>query len=182
MKKIINAELPAYTFDDYAQWKGEWELINGIPYSKLPVSTFLHQAIASAITFSLSNSIKNIPECFMLSQLDWKINESTVVRPDVVLSCHDSDNDFLSKRPEIIFEILSKSSIKMDQETKFRIYQEEKVPYYIIVNPDDLKASIYKLENNEYSKQGDFNREHFDFDDLSCDASVDFNEVFKRFR
>jgi Uma2 family endonuclease len=100
----------------------------------------------------------------------------------VVLSCHDSDNDFLSKRSEIIFEILSKSSIKMDQETKFCIYQEEKVPYYIIVNPDDLKAGIYKLENNEYSKQGDFNRECFEFGDLSCEVSVDFNDVFKRFR
>lgn len=182
MKKIINAELPAYKFDDYVHWQGDWELINGIPYSKLPASTFLHQSIASLITFSLSNSIKNTPECFVLSQLDWKINESTVVRPDVVLSCHDSDNDFLSKRPEIIFEILSKSSIKMDQETKFRIYQEEKVPYYIIVNPNDLKASIYKLENNEYSKQGDFNRERFEFGDLSCEASLDFNNVFKRFR
>jgi hypothetical protein len=69
MKKIINAELPAYKFDDYVHWQGDWELINGIPYSKLPASTFLHQSIASLITFSLSNSIKNTPECFVLSQL-----------------------------------------------------------------------------------------------------------------
>ncbi len=25
--------LPHYTYDDYIQWKGDWELIYGVPYA-----------------------------------------------------------------------------------------------------------------------------------------------------
>ncbi len=65
---------------------------------------------------------------------------------------------------------------------KFQIYEEEKVKYYIIVYPDDLKAKIYKLKGSKYDKEGDFLQENYDFDETTCKVSLDFERVFRRFR
>ena len=81
-----------------------------------------------------------------------------------------------------IFEVISHSSIKMDEEIKLRIYADEKVPYYIIVYPDELKASVFKLKGERYIKVAGLTHEKLDFDGLPCRASVDFDAVFKRFR
>ena len=52
----------------------------------------------------------------------------------------------------------------------------------MLVYPEDLRAKIYKLEGNEYSKQGDFAIEEFSFDNLECKASINFKDVFAKFR
>ncbi|MEE9396855.1 MAG: Uma2 family endonuclease [Methylococcales bacterium] len=182
MSNIKLENLPYYTYADYEIWEGEWELINGIPYATAPSLRVNHQAISSLIVFSLTESIKDCEQCLVLMEQDWKLNESTILRPDVMLVCNEPGDAFVTKHPEIIFEVLSKNSIKKDQNIKFEIYQEEKVPYYIIVSPDDLKASLYRLENNKYSKLGDFTHEQFAFDGLTCNARIDFQEVFRRFR
>jgi hypothetical protein len=31
--------LPYYTYEDYVQWEGKWELIDGIPYAMSPAHT-----------------------------------------------------------------------------------------------------------------------------------------------
>ena len=147
-----------------------------------PSPTINHQAIANMIAFSLTNKLDICKQCLVLSEQDWKVDESTTLRPDVVFVCNEPGDAFITKRPEIIFEILSKSSIRKDQVTKFAIYQDEKVPYYIIVSPNDLKASVYKLEDGKYSKQGDFTHEQLEFDGLSCDIGINFTDVFGRFR
>jgi len=39
--------LPHYTYQDYIQWEGKWELIDGIPHSMSPALTPQHQLIAN---------------------------------------------------------------------------------------------------------------------------------------
>jgi hypothetical protein len=50
--------LPYYTYEDYKQWEGNWELINGIPYAMAPSPLKKHQLVAVRIvspTFSNLN-------------------------------------------------------------------------------------------------------------------------------
>ena len=35
-------QLPHYVYDDYRQWEGRWELIEGIPYAMTPAPGFEH--------------------------------------------------------------------------------------------------------------------------------------------
>ncbi|RLA74090.1 MAG: hypothetical protein DRG30_05635 [Epsilonproteobacteria bacterium] len=77
---------------------------------------------------------------------------------------------------------VSKSTAKRDEKVKFKLYEAEKVLYYILVYPDDLKAKIYRLENNKYTKEGDFSLESYKFEETTCGASIDFKNVFNRFR
>jgi Uma2 family endonuclease len=147
-----------------------------------PSPMITHQAIAGEITFELVSSARKCKKCLVVAEQDWKINEITVLKPDISLICNETNLSHITKSPLIVVEIISKSTAKRDEKYKFEIYKDERVPYYILVYPNDLKAKIYKLEGNEYIKQGDFSLETYEFDDLECKASIDFEAVFEKFR
>jgi len=171
-----------YTYDDYKLWKGDWELIEGVPFAMSPAPMKKHQSLASTINYIFYDQIKECQECEVLGEVDYKVDEGTLLRPDIALVCNEPGEAYLTKAPEIIVEIISKSTAKRDEVYKFDIYEKEKVKYYIIVYPDDLKAKVYKLEGREYDKQGDFTSESYDFKETACQISLDFTQVFKRFR
>jgi len=174
--------IESYTYDDYKEWEGEWELIDGIAYAMAPSPMITHQAIAGEITFELVSSARKCKKCLVVVEQDWKIDEATVLKPDIALICNEPNDAYITKSPLIVVEIISKSTAKRDEKYKFEIYKEELVPYYILVYPNELKAKIYKLENNEYIIQGDFSLEEYEFNDLECKASIDFEAVFEKFR
>jgi len=177
------AEILHYTYDDYCQWEGEWELIEGIPVSMAPAPVKIHQQLAGGIFMLLNQSMKdNCSACEVLYEVDWKINEETILRPDIVLACEDEGEAYLTKAPKIIVEVLSTSTAKKDETIKFDIYEAEGVQYYILVYPDDLRAKVYSLKEGKYIKVGDFTHEVLDFVDLACDLELDFAKVFKKFR
>jgi Uma2 family endonuclease len=148
-----------------------------------PAPMKIHQQLASELFFYLKQELNdNCLDCEVLYEVDWKISNSTTVRPDIVLTCHDDGEHYLTKAPKIIIEILSPSTAKKDETVKFDIYEEEKVQYYILVYPDDLKAKVYSLNKKTYSKVGDYTKEKLLFSDIECDIELDFKKVFSRFR
>ena len=171
-----------YTCDDYLHWEGRWELIGGIPMAMSPSPAIKHRAIVAKILNELMNSIGDCESCLVLSEEDWKISDDTILKPDVVLICDEPNDKYITKTPEIVVEVISKSTARRDEVFKFEIYESEKVPYYIIVYPDDCKAKLYQLENGKYSKQGDFFKEVYEFKDTTCKAKINFDNVFKLFR
>ncbi len=62
-----------YTYDDYLNWEGKWELIKGLPMSLTPSPEIKHQAIAGKILAELINSIGDCERCLVLGEEDWKI-------------------------------------------------------------------------------------------------------------
>lgn len=171
-----------YTYDDYCQWEGKWELIKGVPMAMSPSPTISHQAIAAKILNQLMNAIGDCDKCLVLAEEDWRIDDGTVLKPDVVLICDEPNEQYITKAPEIIVEVISPSTSRRDEVFKFDIYEREKVLYYTLVYPDDCKAKLYKLEDKQYIKQGDFSRESYSFDNASCGAMIDFEAVFRQFR
>ena len=171
-----------YTYDDYKQWEGDWELIEGVPFAMSPAPVRKHQSLASELIYNLREQLDGCESCEVLGEVDYKISDETVLRPDVVLTCGETHELYLTKAPEIIVEIISKSTAKRDEVYKFDIYEKEKVKYYIIVYPDDLYAKVYKLDGKTYDKQGDFSLESYHFEETQCGVSLDFEKVFKRFR
>jgi Uma2 family endonuclease len=171
-----------YDYEDYKQWDGKWELIYGMPMAMSPSPMISHQAIAYEIAFELKSNIKECSNCLILGEEDWKISNDTVVRPDVVLICDEPSQEYITKAPIIIAEVVSKSTAKRDEKTKYELYEKEGVLYYCIVYPDDLKAKIFKLIDGKYKKMGDFSKETFLFEDIECPTSIDFKNVFEKFR
>jgi Uma2 family endonuclease len=174
--------LPYYTYSDYVNWEGDWELIDGIAYAMAPSPMLTHQAISMLLGTTLTESLKKCKKCMVVSEMDYKISDDTILRPDIALICGQLRGAYIKKSPELIIEVVSKSSAMRDEKIKLALYQEEKVKYYILLYPDDLKAKIYRLENNQYEKVIDLLEGSFDFENIECPATIDFDFVFERFR
>jgi len=108
--------------------------------------------------------------------------DDTILRPDIALVCGQKSGAYIKKDPELIVEIVSKSSAVRDEKIKDQLYQNEKVKYYVLLYPEDLKAKIYKLQNGKYEKIVDLLNGSFDFKNIECNATIDFDFVFERFR
>ena len=171
-------ELPHYLYSDYLQWKGDWELIEGIPYAMTPSPTVTHQRISQQITVELNERLKACPRCEALFAIDWIISDDTVVQPDNLVICYPPTEAFLTRPPALIFEILSPSTAKQDQTTKYRLYQEQGVRYYCLVNPETSTTQIYHLQQGRYALQAECQTERFDFDLDDCRFAFDFSRIW----
>ncbi len=173
--------LPHYTYSDYIYWEGDWELIGGTAYAVAPSPMFNHQSISSLLIQSIGDSLKDCKNCMVVSEMDYKIADDTIVRPDIALVCGQKEGAYIKKSPELIVEIVSQSSAMRDEKIKFELYELEKVKYYVLLYPEDLKAKIYRLENSKYEKIVDLLEGDFIFEETECKAKIDFDFVFERF-
>ncbi|MCW3126997.1 MAG: hypothetical protein JWO03_2655 [Bacteroidetes bacterium] len=145
--------IPRYTVSDYRLWEGDWELIDGLPCSMSPSPVKRHQRLGAIILRHISNSIEantlKCGDCEVVYELDWIIDDNTVVRPDIAVIC-DKSGDFITSPPILIVEILSPATALKDRQVKFDIYQEQKVKYYIIADPKALTYNTYILTGGQY--------------------------------
>ncbi len=166
--------LPYYTYKDYCNWEGRWELIEGIPFAMSPAPNMKHQWIVANIIFELKKSIKEskCTHCKVYDFIDLKIEEDTIVQPDCSIVCKPTKKNFLDFPPALIVEILSESTALKDKITKFNIYEGFGIQYYLIVDPEKELVEIYSLHDEKYILQ-DFSQESpFTFS-LSDDCKID---------
>ncbi|MDQ2751554.1 MAG: Uma2 family endonuclease [Bacteroidota bacterium] len=169
--------VPRYTYEDYVQWKEDWELIGGYPYQLLPSAKWQHNNVQVNLSYQAKSEIKsNNCNCIVFTELDWKIDKENVVRPDVMIVCGEMKSDYLEFPPVLIVEILSGGSIRKDRNIKFELYQQQGVRYYIMA--DDIKESVevFELIDNKYKS---VDKSDFVLTD-NCSLSFDFKEIFKK--
>jgi len=169
-----------YTYEDFKNWEGDWELIGGVAYAMAPSPLKIHQSLNARIVAQLVESFEECEECEVLVEEDYKIAEETVVRPDISVVCNDENEIYIAKAPLIIVEIISPKTARRDEVVKFSLYEAERVKYYILVYPDDLRAKVYKHNGIKFVKEGDYTKETYYFEE--CGAKIDFKRVFKRYR
>lgn len=58
-----------YTYEDYLKWDGQWELIDGVPYSMAPSPSFTHQYIIFYLKIPVEKDGADIPLNFPYSFL-----------------------------------------------------------------------------------------------------------------
>ncbi len=167
-----------YTVEDYQHWEGEWELIYGSPYAMAPPPMVTHQSINGKIFIELNKDLDDCPQCQALFEIDWEISSDTIVKPDTLVICYEPD-EHLTKKPELIFEIASPSTVKRDETLKFELYEQEGVAYYVLVYPKKQKAKVYRLKEGRYIKVGDFSEESYIFDMDKCTIDFDFSKIWR---
>ena len=182
MEAIDYENFQYYTYDDYKHWEESYELINGIAYSMAPAPYPKHQRIVARLWQELDNNlICSNPECEVyIAPIDWKIDENSVVQPDVALFCEETQKQFFSKTPPLIVEVLSKSTALKDVTSKFELYQREGVLFYIIVEPHTELSDIFRLTDGKYQLIKKATREDeylFEYGE-ECSTKIDFANVF----
>lgn len=173
-------ELPHYTYDDYVQWEGRWELLKGIPYAMVPAPTLKHQDISLNIAVQLKHLLAACEKCHVYEAVDWQIDDDTVPQPDVLVVCGENPDDKkILITPVVVFEILSPSTEQKDKVLKYKLYQAAGVKYYCIVDPNTGSADVFLLKDNRFEKTEDFNNGKIVFDLGPCSMAFDFGEIFK---
>ncbi len=145
-----------YTYQDYLLWKGDWELVNGYPYAKGPSPVRSHQWFSSKFTQQFSNKLEEnqiVCNCQVYSELDWVIDQDTVVRPDCMVVCGNFTEDYLTRKPVLIVEISSQSTKLRDRNTKYNLYQMQGVKYYIIADTEYKTVEVFEMAVNTYFKK-----------------------------
>ena len=112
--------------------------------------------------------------------MDWRISDDTVVQPDNLVVCHPVEGAYITRAPELVFEILSKSTASKDQHAKFTIYETEGVRYYVMVNVDDHVCKVFQLQDGRYIKLADVADETLEFDLGKCRIALDFSRIWPK--
>ena len=148
---IAQKYLPNYTYTDYCQWEGQWELINGIPYAMSPLPIPAHQNVNGNLYSNFKIALKeSCRKCKVYIPLDWKISAKTILQPDLLIVCKKIEKKFLDFTPMLVVEILSPSTALKDRNIKKQIYLAQGVKYYLILDPQTKKNEVYELVNDEY--------------------------------
>jgi Uma2 family endonuclease len=172
--------IPHYTYDDYVHWEGRWELIEGHPIAMSPLPVPNHQRITVELMVAFQNAMKknNCKKCKVYDPLDYRIKDDTIIQPDILIVCEKINKAFLDFPPALVIEVLSPLTAIRDRHTKYDIYQQQRVKYYLIVDLDKNAIEIYALINSSYVLQNTSAKNELEFllDD-ECTITVDFKEL-----
>jgi len=174
----LDEEFEHYTLADYAQWEGDWELIQGRPQAMTPLPGVRHQRVSLRLASHLEEQLEECPRCFVLFETDWEITEDTVVRPDIMVLCGEV-GERVTRRPELIAEVVSQATARRDERIKFQLYAEESVPFYFLVYPEQEKVKAYHLRDGEYRKIDDDSQGNWKGSIEDCNMDVDFSRIWK---
>ena len=169
-----------YTYEDYKNWQGDWELIEGHPIAMAPSPIGIHQFLNGKIFRILDEELEECENCVALIEEDWIVNADTVLRPDTLVVCKEDLLSNVKKTPKLIVEVISKSTKLKDETIKKEIYEKEGVGVYILIYPDILKAKVYVLEKGKYQNKGMFVDEIFKTFIEDCEININFDKVFKK--
>jgi Uma2 family endonuclease len=173
--------LPYYTYEDYLQWEGKWELIDGIPHAMSPAPTPRHQMIGANLLAEFRFALKKCNHCKVSQPIDYKITEDTILQPDILIICKDIQKGFLDFPPSLVTEILSPSTALKDRHSKFALYEQQKIPYYLIISPDNEEAEVYVLDESHHfilkQKAHTFSYT-FSFE-KDCSVTINFSEIWQ---
>ena len=137
---------PHYTIDDYRLWDGDWELWHGTAVSMTPSPFGRHGIMLARLVTALTNSIDAVGcHAFVLAEIDWIIASDTVVRPDASVICGDPPDGHIESTPALVVEVLSDSTRERDVTYKREIYQDQRVPWYLIADPTDSSIQLLRL-------------------------------------
>lgn len=180
-----------YSYADYLTWPEDerWEIIDGVAYLQAAPSPVHQEILVSLLTqfynYLSGKSCKVYPAPFgvRLTRDDVKQNEDIrkVVEPDITIVCDTSkiDEQGFKGVPDMIVEIISPSSIKMDKLIKFYKYEQAGVKEYWIVEPEGKLVSVFTLQDNQkYGRPDMYTDEDKIKVSIFPDLTIDLKPVF----
>lgn len=155
-----------YTYADYLTWKlDEYvELIKGKIFRMTPAPTKTHQIISTNLLGDLAHYLKGHQCKVFHAPFDVRLPNKrksvereiiSVVQPDICVVCDPAklDEKGCLGAPDLIIEIISKSTAKKDLDDKFHLYEESGVKEYWTVF-QDRAVTVYDLIDGKYVQRG----------------------------
>jgi Uma2 family endonuclease len=138
-----------------------YEIIEGVLYVA-NVPSVEHQFTVAEILFHLKLFVREggLGQVFP-APIEVHLSEtSKPVQPDVVYiqtaRQPASGAQFFAGAPDLIIEVISPNSIRLDRHIKFDAYEKSGVPEYWLADPKARLVEIYTLSNGEYALLGQY--------------------------
>lgn len=144
-----------YTSEDY--WNlpegHRAELIDGQLYNMAPPSR-MHQKLISQFMLVLGQYIRDHHGTCEVYPAPFAVNldaeDKDWVEPDISVICDTSklDDRGCNGAPDLVVEVVSPSSRRIDYSTKNALYSEAGVREYWIVDPEKEQTTVYRYEDD----------------------------------
>lgn len=131
-----------------------YEIIDGELFVT-PAPLTRHQLILANLLYYLTHFVKErgFGRVFP-APLDVFFSQFDVVEPDIVYVSKERASVITEKNaqgaPDLVVEILSESTAKIDRTTKLKLYARYGVMEYWIIDPNVCSAEIYRLAAGGY--------------------------------
>jgi Uma2 family endonuclease len=147
-------EKQRYTYENYQQ------LPEGAPYELIrghlvmsPSPTVQHQRLVFRLSKALDVYVsENEGGEVLLSPMDVRLSDETVVQPDVLYVSPDRAEQLgeqeIDGAPDLVIEVVSPSTSHLDVFDKKRLYEQSGVREYWIVDPDSETVEVHVLADD----------------------------------
>jgi|SRR5690625_302833 len=179
-----------YSYADYLTWnEGERvELIDGELFNMSPAPSRQHQRVLRELTTAFSTFLQGAECEVYFAPFDVRLfaeNKSNdyitnVVQPDLTVVCDKDklDDQGCNGPPDLIIEVLSQSSIKIDRWDKYKLYEKAGVQEYWLVDPINQAVEVHYLDGTHYEFQGVFTEEDTVSVQILPELTLHLNEIF----
>ncbi len=181
-----------YSYADYLNWFDDQrrELYNGFIRLMSPAPRRIHQTTSSQFFGHFWYFLKgkkcqlfHAPFDVRLPQKNKENSEIyTVVQPDLCIICDPEklDDKGCIGAPDLIIEIISKSSAKNDAIEKYKIYEDAGVLEYWIVYPETQLVHVFLLENQKFYLQKIYaSDDKIEVAIFKGELIIDLNDIFE---
>lgn len=143
------------TYEDYCLLPNDgkrYEIIEGELFVT-PAPVPRHQRAVTRLTTRLATFVDNhaLGEVFV-SPIDVVFSDYDVVEPDVVFISRARaaiiKEKFVSGAPDLVVEVISETTAKVDRAAKLKLYARYGVQEYWIIDPGTQSAEIYMLQES----------------------------------
>lgn len=143
------------SWEDYlvreAESEVRHEFVNGEVYAMAGASRN-HNRIAGNIFAELHSSLNGKPCEPFIADMKLHIElgmDEIGYYPDVIVSCNPKDDDaHYIENPTVIFEVLSKSTHRIDTREKLLAYQAlPGLQVYVMLHQDQMRAVVHRRSN-----------------------------------
>lgn len=179
-----------YSYADYLNWNegDRLEIIDGEIHNMSPAPSRRHQQVLRELSTAFTIYLRD-KECEVFFApfdvrllVDNKTAEDihNVVQPDLSIVCNKEklDEKGCNGAPDLIIEILSPSSVKIDRWKKYHLYEKARVKEYWLVDPVNDSVEVHLLTDYHYKFQGVFTKGDIISVNLFPDLKIDLNQVF----
>lgn len=174
-----------YTLEDYYALPDDYraELIDGVFYD-MAAPTSVHQAFVGQVYRRLADYIdRKRGTCVpMASPLDVQLDcdDKTMVQPDLLVVCDRSkfQRGVVYGAPDLVIEVLSRSTRRKDMMLKLSKYEAAGVREYWIVDPDKKKVIVYDFESDINVRLYDFTQK-VPVGIFSGRCKIDFQDIYE---
>ena len=181
-----------YTYADLLEWDDgtRYELYDGVP-TALASPSDSHQRVLTALLLQIGNYLEGKRCNIYPAPFDVRLFQTakdrpedvgTVVQPDLMVVCDHSkvDRHGVHGAPDLVIEILSDSTRRIDRLTKFNLYQRAGVREYWIVDPDAYTVAVHLLQDGQYGSPDFYAANAIIPVSILDDCVVDLTRVFQR--